>query len=304
MGQAAQRRLRYSGAQDCVHPICRRGVSQGAPLPPSLLPLPASPPPPLPPPSPPPPLPPIEPMIGLQPGAPIMYRLLLCLALAVVPAAVSLAQGPSPYAGQERRSIKAVSEKEIGDLLEGRGMGLAMAAELNSFPGPLHVLELAAELGLSDEQRDKTQALHKTMRERAQALRGRIIEAERSLDGLSPPAGSTDEPAGAGRRHCDAAGRVAGRPPRSPSDATRIAHPGAGRPLRCAARISGRSDAARRALAWPSLTEPPDEPPSHLHPLGHEQRDSVLVIVSLRLVPSQRGRSPRPTRASPRFIPW
>jgi Spy/CpxP family protein refolding chaperone len=112
----------------------------------------------------------------------VMHRLLLCLALAVVPAAVSLAQSPSPYAGQERRSIKALSEKEIGDLQEGRGMGLAMAAELNSFPGPLHVLELAAELGLSDEQRDKTQALHKTMRERAQALGGRIIEAERTLD--------------------------------------------------------------------------------------------------------------------------
>ena len=111
-----------------------------------------------------------------------MHRLLLCLSLAVVPAAVSLAQSPSPYAGQERRSIKALSEKEIGDLQEGRGMGLAMAAELNSFPGPLHMLELAAELGLSDEQRDKTQALHKTMRERAQALGGGIIEAERTLD--------------------------------------------------------------------------------------------------------------------------
>jgi Spy/CpxP family protein refolding chaperone len=111
-----------------------------------------------------------------------MYRLLLCLALAVAPTAASMAQSPSPYAGQDRRPIKALSEKEVDDLLEGRGMGLAKAAELNSFPGPLHVLELAAEIGLSDEQRNKTEALHKAMRERAQALGGRIIEAERTLD--------------------------------------------------------------------------------------------------------------------------
>jgi hypothetical protein len=81
-----------------------------------------------------------------------------------------------------RRPIKALSEKEVDDLLEGRGMGLAKAAELNSFPGPLHVLELGAELGLSEEQRNGTQTLYKAMRERAQALGARIIEAERTLD--------------------------------------------------------------------------------------------------------------------------
>jgi Spy/CpxP family protein refolding chaperone len=111
-----------------------------------------------------------------------MYRLLLCLALAVSPTVASMAQSPSPYAGQDRRPIKALSEKEVDDLLEGRGMGLAKAAELNSFPGPLHVLELAAELGLSDVQRTGTQTLYEVMRDRAQGLGARIIEAERALD--------------------------------------------------------------------------------------------------------------------------
>jgi hypothetical protein len=46
------------------------------------------------------------------------------------------AQAPSPYAGQEQRPIKALSETEMRDLAEGRGMGLAKAAELNSYPGP------------------------------------------------------------------------------------------------------------------------------------------------------------------------
>jgi hypothetical protein len=64
----------------------------------------------------------------------------------------------------------AVSDEEIGDLLEGRGMGLAKAAELNSYPGPLRVLQLADELGLSEAQRKATDALHANVRQRARSL--------------------------------------------------------------------------------------------------------------------------------------
>jgi hypothetical protein len=88
----------------------------------------------------------------------------------------------SPYAGQEQRSIKALSDKEISDLTEARGMGLAKAAELNSYPGPLHVLELAPELDLTDAQRAATESLFATMRERARSIGIRIIDAERELD--------------------------------------------------------------------------------------------------------------------------
>ena len=113
-----------------------------------------------------------------------MNRLAMYLSLAILAASAAGAasQTPSPYAGQEQRSIKALSEKEIGDLKEGRGMGLAKAAELNSYPGPLHVLELAVQLGLTDEQRKSTEALFLGMRERAQTFGVRIIEAERNLD--------------------------------------------------------------------------------------------------------------------------
>ena len=93
-----------------------------------------------------------------------------------------LAQATSPYAGQEQRAIKALSDEEIRDLLEARGMGLAKAAELNSYPGPLHVLQLANELGLSDAQRKATESLYATMRERALSIGRQIIEAERTLD--------------------------------------------------------------------------------------------------------------------------
>jgi Spy/CpxP family protein refolding chaperone len=100
----------------------------------------------------------------------------------MVSAANSTAQTARPYAGQEQRSIKALSEEEIRDLREGRGMGLAKAAELNSYPGPLHVLQLGDQLGLSDAQRKATESLKTSMRDRAQAIGGKIIEAERNLD--------------------------------------------------------------------------------------------------------------------------
>jgi hypothetical protein len=64
-------------------------------------------------------------------------------------AQVAFAQ--SPYAGMQMRLIKALSEQQIADLKAGRGMGLALPAELNGYPGPIHVLELSDELGLSAE---------------------------------------------------------------------------------------------------------------------------------------------------------
>jgi Spy/CpxP family protein refolding chaperone len=112
-----------------------------------------------------------------------MIRMALFALLAIVAAtATSSAQTTSPYSGQERRTIKALSDEEIRDLLEARGMGLAKAAELNSYPGPLHVLQLATELGLSDAQRKATDSLYANMRRRALSIGRQIIESERTLD--------------------------------------------------------------------------------------------------------------------------
>jgi len=46
----------------------------------------------------------------------------------------------------------------------------------------LHVLELARELDLTDAQRAATESLFATMRERAQPIGIKIIDAERELD--------------------------------------------------------------------------------------------------------------------------
>jgi Spy/CpxP family protein refolding chaperone len=61
-------------------------------------------------------------------------------------------------------------------------MGLALAAELNGYPGPLHVLEFATPLGLSDDQRAKVTALFDAMKQEAVALGERLIAAETMLD--------------------------------------------------------------------------------------------------------------------------
>ena len=55
----------------------------------------------------------------------------------------AVAQSHQPYVGLQSRTIKALSAEQIADLRAGRGMGFALPAELNGYPGPLHVIELA-----------------------------------------------------------------------------------------------------------------------------------------------------------------
>jgi hypothetical protein len=74
-----------------------------------------------------------------------------------------------PYAGLGARTIKALtikalSEEQVADLKAGRGMGLALAAELNGYPGPLHTLEPAEALKLTAEQRSRVKGLYDAMR--------------------------------------------------------------------------------------------------------------------------------------------
>lgn len=120
---------------------------------------------------------------------------LLALVLAATPVAADTAhQGQhSPYAGQEARDIKALSPEEIADLNAGRGMGLALAAELNGYPGPRHVLDLAHELHLTAEQQRETSELFEAMRRETSTLGAELIEAERALDRLFAERRATPE---------------------------------------------------------------------------------------------------------------
>jgi Spy/CpxP family protein refolding chaperone len=112
-----------------------------------------------------------------------MTRVFVLLSAAVLFAAgTSFAQNLRPYAGLQTRSLKALSEEQVADLRAGRGMSLALAAELNGYPGPKHVLELADELHLTEAQRLRTQQLHDAMTAEAVPLGQRLIAAETDLD--------------------------------------------------------------------------------------------------------------------------
>jgi Spy/CpxP family protein refolding chaperone len=89
-----------------------------------------------------------------------------------------------PYSGLQARAVKALSDQQIADLRAGRGMGLALPAELNGYPGPLHVLEHADALGLSPPQRERTQGLFDAMKAEAVPLGERLIREEAELDRL------------------------------------------------------------------------------------------------------------------------
>lgn len=104
---------------------------------------------------------------------PVLFFLLLL-------GAGALAQ--TPYAGEQERRIKSLSLERVEGLTAGRGLGYAKAAELNGYPGPKHVLELADALDLSDQQRAGTRSLFEAMQERASALGRELIAAEAELD--------------------------------------------------------------------------------------------------------------------------
>ena len=103
--------------------------------------------------------------------------------IALVIALVGM-QTASPYAGQEGRALKALSAEDVTAYLEGQGHGFAKAAELNHYPGPKHVLELAGPLGLSDAQRARVKASFDSMHAEAVRLGREVIEAEKALDAL------------------------------------------------------------------------------------------------------------------------
>jgi len=101
-------------------------------------------------------------------------------ALLLISAAAANAQ--TPYAGMQTRSIKALPEQQVADLSTGRGMGLAQAAELNGYPGPVHVLELVDKLNLSADQRASVQRLFDSMKAEALPLGAKLLEQEADLD--------------------------------------------------------------------------------------------------------------------------
>lgn len=87
-----------------------------------------------------------------------------------------------PYAGLQSRELKALSPDEVAALEDGQGMGFALAAELNGYPGPRHVLELRQELELSPEQEAATRRIFEQMQADATQQGAELIDLEAELD--------------------------------------------------------------------------------------------------------------------------
>jgi Spy/CpxP family protein refolding chaperone len=118
----------------------------------------------------------------------------VAMALALVPApAAAQHEAHSPHAGTGSSEVKTLTPDEVAQLLEGEGMGLARPAEMNGYPGPRHVLDLADSLALTPEQAQRTREIFETMNAEAVALGRRIVDGEKALDALFASGGAATE---------------------------------------------------------------------------------------------------------------
>ena len=114
-----------------------------------------------------------------------MRIVLLLVTVMLLPLSANAASDDShrsEYAGEEHREIKSLSESDIAELRKGAGWGLALAAELNGVPGPVHLLEMKKEIALSPEQIGQIETLFEQMRGQAIELGTELIDLERELN--------------------------------------------------------------------------------------------------------------------------
>ena len=89
---------------------------------------------------------------------------------------------PSAYVALLDTEIRGIDSKTIEGYLNGAGLGLALPAELNGYPGPRHILDLADELSLTSDQQAQVQALFDQMKPQAITLGEEILAAEGNLE--------------------------------------------------------------------------------------------------------------------------
>ena len=114
-----------------------------------------------------------------------MRRIVSAVALVLAAAPVAAQETlRSPYREQQTSEIRGLSPKEIDDFREGRGMGLARAAELNGYTGPRHLLDAvdAGQVHLTPDQLREVNQLFGAMSAEARRLGEKILMEERALE--------------------------------------------------------------------------------------------------------------------------
>ncbi len=111
-------------------------------------------------------------------------------ATAVGFASPQAASSHQPHAGQQQRAIKALSADDIDGYLKGKGMGFAKSDELNHYPSPLHLRQMAAGINLTAKQLADITPIETHMKAAAKRLDHIVLEKEESLDALFASGGA------------------------------------------------------------------------------------------------------------------
>lgn len=108
----------------------------------------------------------------------------LAVVLTASTAAAQHGHGHGHAAGddaQVHRRIESYLKEFDAVVADGRGFGLAFAADQNGYPGPLHVLELKSQVQLTPEQEARMRALFESMLTQARARAAGLAAAEARL---------------------------------------------------------------------------------------------------------------------------
>ena len=114
----------------------------------------------------------------------VMVGVITAVGLAGLTAGTTVTRAQHAHGGagaqghQVAQTCASEFEKVVG---EGRGFGLAFAADQNGYPGPMHVLELKDRLKLTADQEAKARELMHAMFTESRPKSARLLEAEAKL---------------------------------------------------------------------------------------------------------------------------
>jgi len=114
----------------------------------------------------------------------LVWSTALMVTLAELFGYAALTSGQHDHGGGQAQGHQAAQAcaTEFDEVVgEGRGFGLAFAADQNGYPGPMHVLELKDRLKLTADQEAKMQQLMHAMFSESRPKRARLLEAEAKL---------------------------------------------------------------------------------------------------------------------------
>jgi Spy/CpxP family protein refolding chaperone len=87
----------------------------------------------------------------------------------------------TPAGGHDAEACEREFQQVVAD---GRGFGMAFVADRQGYPGPLHVLDLADRLALTEDQQTRVRALMTAMFAESRPKGAALLAAERRLTDL------------------------------------------------------------------------------------------------------------------------